>query len=101
MPPIDRGAAPERTRLSWRRTSLAGTVVVILLLRLAIFKENRTAAVAITAVVALSWVVLLVAIQRRVRALARPVALRSTGVLTLTATTGVAFAMLGVLLILL
>ena len=68
MPP---DSAPERTRLSWRRTTLAGTAVVILLVRLALLQDNRAVALATTALAALFWVVLLVMVQRRIRQLHR------------------------------
>jgi hypothetical protein len=69
MPP---DSAPERTRLSWRRTTLSGTAVLILLVRLALLHDNRALALSTTALGALCWVTLLVGVPRRIHALARP-----------------------------
>lgn len=93
----DRGASPERTRLSWRRTSLVATVVAILLGRMAA-QEGK--GIGVAALAALCWVALLVLIQRRVHTLARPVPLRSTAPLVLTALACLGFATLGVILVL-
>src|SRR5688572_24383862 len=68
MPP---DSAPERTRLSWRRTTLAGTATLILLIRLALLHDNRAVALTMSALGALCWVILLVMVQRRIRALGR------------------------------
>lgn len=67
MPPDD-SAAPERTRLAWRRTTLTATAVAMLLARLAL--QHRY--VVITALTGLCWVFLLVVIQRRIRGLKTP-----------------------------
>lgn len=66
MPPPD--SATERTRLSWRRTSLVATVVAILLVRLAL---HQGTGVGVVGIAALCWVGLLVVIQRRVNTLSR------------------------------
>ncbi|WP_117209304.1 DUF202 domain-containing protein [Allorhizocola rhizosphaerae] len=90
MPPPD--SAHERTRLSWRRTSLVATVVAILLVRLALH-EGR--GVGVIGVAALCWVGLLVVVQRRVNALTGPVGRE----IVLTAAACVAFGVLGVVLV--
>jgi uncharacterized membrane protein YidH (DUF202 family) len=103
MPPAsepavtDTGGAPERTRLSWRRTSLTATVAVILLLRLALEHHNRALAITVSALAALSWVTAIVFIQRRVRAL--PATLTSATPLVLTAVGCLCLGVLGVVLI--
>ncbi len=89
MPP---DSATERTRLSWRRTSLLATVVAVLLVRLAMHEGKGIGAVGVAA---LCWVGLLVVIQRRVNALDRPVG----RALVLTAAACVVFGVLGVVLV--
>lgn len=60
-------SARERTRLSWRRTSLAATGALALLVRLALLHPNRSTALTVTALGALGWVALLVTTHRRIR----------------------------------
>jgi hypothetical protein len=90
MPPPD--SPTERTRLSWRRTSLVATVVAILLLRLAL-REGQ--GIGVLGVAALCWVALIVIVQRRVNSLARP----AGRAIVLTAAACVAFGVLGVVLV--
>lgn len=102
MPPqsdqqTDPGVAPERTRLSWRRTSLSATVAAILLMRLALTHPNRALAITISALGALSWVALLVVVHRRVHAL--PATLTSALPLVLTTLGCLCLGVLGVVLI--
>jgi hypothetical protein len=61
--PAASGAARERTRLAWRRTVLAGTVVALLFLRLA----GPAAALAVPA-----WLAVLAVGQRRIGAVGHP-----------------------------
>ena len=96
-PPSDPGGAPERTRLSWRRTSLTATVSAILLLRLALEHPNRALAITVSALAALCWVTLLVLVQKRVRAL--PATLTSATPLILTTLGCLGLGVLGVVLI--
>ena len=93
----DRGVASERTRLSWRRTSLTATVAAILLLRLALQHQNRSVAIAVSAIAALGWVVLIVLVQRRLRAL--PATLASARPLVLITLACLGLGVLGVVLI--
>src|SRR5690349_18352425 len=93
----DPGVAPERTRLSWRRTSLTATVAAILLLRFALQHHNRALAITVSALAALLWVMLLVVVQRRVRSL--PATLTSAMPLILTTFACLCLGVLGVVLI--
>lgn len=94
---MDPGGAPERTRLSWRRTSLTATVSVILLLRFALQHHSHAVAITVSALTALLWVTLLVLIQRRVHAL--PATLASARPLILTTLGCLCLGVLGVVLI--
>jgi uncharacterized membrane protein YidH (DUF202 family) len=64
----DASAAPERTRLAWRRTTLSATAVAALMARLALQRQDF----AIIALTGLCWVFLLVVIQQRIVALKSP-----------------------------
>jgi len=97
MPQTDKSGSPERTRLSWRRTSLSITVAAILLLRLALYHPNKPLAITVSALTGLSWVLLLVLIQRRVRAL--PATLTSAAPLLLITLMCLCLGVLGVVLI--
>ncbi|WP_329387484.1 DUF202 domain-containing protein [Streptomyces sp. NBC_01351] len=66
----DSGLQPERTRLAWRRTTLAASVVAVLALRQAMRGGGTTAEVAGAAVIALVWLLFLWVAHRRIRALA-------------------------------
>ena len=71
--PVDRGAQAERTRLAWRRTALAMTVVALLTVRLAVH-AGITPGRAVSLIVACGvWVFFLIVAQRRIWSLARPV----------------------------
>lgn len=63
--PRDAGLQPERTRLAWRRTALAATVVALLAVRLAAL---RGAPVAIAGTVLL-WLAVLILSHRRITVL--------------------------------
>ncbi|WP_066950893.1 DUF202 domain-containing protein [Streptomyces lushanensis] len=81
VPDRDPGLQPERTRLAWRRTTLACTVVAVLAARQAIRGGGTAAASVAVAVVALVWLGFLAVAHRRVRALdtVRPRALPLSG----------------------
>ncbi|MER8096635.1 DUF202 domain-containing protein [Streptomyces goshikiensis] len=66
----DAGLQPERTRLAWRRTTLACSVVAVLALRQALRGSGSPSEVGGAAVIALLWVAFLWAAHRRIRELA-------------------------------
>ncbi|WP_404960940.1 DUF202 domain-containing protein [Streptomyces sp. 147326] len=66
----DAGLQPERTRLAWRRTTLASSVVAVLALRQALRGSGAPVEVAGAAVIALVWLLFLWVAHRRIRALA-------------------------------
>ncbi|MER5774916.1 DUF202 domain-containing protein [Streptomyces sp. NPDC002039] len=66
----DAGLQPERTRLAWRRTTLACSVTAVLALRQALRGSGSPVEVAGVAVIALLWLVFLGVAHRRIRALA-------------------------------
>jgi hypothetical protein len=96
MPP---DSAVERTRLSWRRTTLAGTAVMTLMIRLALLHDNRTVALATSALGALCWAALLIMVQRRIRSLGRP-GRPSRRILVVSSAACACFGVLGVVLVL-
>ncbi|WP_019544062.1 DUF202 domain-containing protein [Streptomyces sulphureus] len=67
----DPGAQPERTRLAWRRTTLAYAVALALGARTALEGDLSPTAATALACAALAWLALLLAAHRRTRALAR------------------------------
>ncbi|MFJ9647199.1 DUF202 domain-containing protein [Streptomyces sp. NPDC004244] len=73
----DAGLQPERTRLAWRRTTLACSVVAVLALRQALRGSGASTELAGAAVIALVWLLFLWVAHRRIRELAvvRPAAL--------------------------
>ncbi|MCX4525014.1 MULTISPECIES: DUF202 domain-containing protein [unclassified Streptomyces] len=97
----DAGLQPERTRLAWRRTTLACSVVAVLALRAALRGSGSPTEVGGAAVIALVWVAFLWAAHRRIRELAadRPPALAPRTSLAVVACT-VALAAFAVAVIL-
>lgn len=85
----DAGLQPERTRLAWRRTTLASAVVAVLALRQALRGSGRPLELAGAAVTALVWLAFLGVAHRRIRALAagRPPALPPRAALAVVACT--------------
>ncbi|MCK1799096.1 DUF202 domain-containing protein [Streptomyces sp. XM4193] len=74
----DPGAQPERTRLAWRRTTLAATVVVLLAVRHQLVASRGVLGWTAVAVGCAAWLGLLTAAHLRMRRLlcAAPVAAR-------------------------
>ncbi|WP_053691565.1 DUF202 domain-containing protein [Streptomyces sp. WM6372] len=66
----DAGLQPERTRLAWRRTTLACSVTAVLALRTALRGSGSPVEVVGAAVIALIWLAFLGIAHRRVRQLA-------------------------------
>ncbi|WNE95677.1 DUF202 domain-containing protein [Streptomyces luomodiensis] len=73
----DPGLQPERTRLAWRRTTLACAVAASLAGRQTLHGGADPAALVILALVVLAWLAFLVSAHRRIRAMnaSRPPAL--------------------------
>jgi len=75
MPDRDRGGAdhgdqPERTRLAWRRTTLATTAVMLLAVSRVALGDPQPRALTGAALIALGWLVVLGVAHRRIRSLA-------------------------------
>ncbi|AXK34040.1 DUF202 domain-containing protein [Streptomyces armeniacus] len=66
----DRGAQPERTRLAWRRTTLAFAVAAALGIRSVLDGAGGPPAYAVAALAALVWLAFLAVAHRRIRTLA-------------------------------
>ncbi|MFD7786255.1 DUF202 domain-containing protein [Streptomyces nojiriensis] len=66
----DAGLQPERTRLAWRRTTLASSVVAVLAVRQALRGTGAPVELAGMAAIALIWLAFLWVAHRRIRALA-------------------------------
>ncbi|MEU9403278.1 DUF202 domain-containing protein [Streptomyces sp. NPDC048242] len=74
----DRGLQPQRTRLAWRRTTLACTVVAVLAVRAALRADEPVAAALLCAVSCGLWLGFLRIAHHRIRVLStadRPAAL--------------------------
>ncbi|MEV2248621.1 DUF202 domain-containing protein [Streptomyces sp. NPDC049970] len=80
----DPGLQPERTRLAWRRTTLASTVVGLLAVRQALHDGTTPAGVLAVALSLLAWLGFLAVAHRRVTGMssARPVPLSPRHALT-------------------
>lgn len=90
------GRQPERTRLAWRRTALALTVVTVLTIRLALVGGSTGALLAVLAI--LGWGATLAVCWRRATGTG---AARSGGrTLPAVALATAGFALLGILLVL-
>lgn len=95
----DPGRQPERTRLAWRRTTLAVTVVALLAVRLALLGPTPTLRLLGTAAVLISWLAFLALSWYRITGMspARPAAPGRVVPLTTLAVLG--YAALGVALV--
>ncbi|MER5887596.1 DUF202 domain-containing protein [Streptomyces sp. NPDC001941] len=71
-PARDPGLQPERTRLAWRRTTLACTVAAVLAGRLALHDGPSPLGLLGTALGALAWLGFLAVAHRRIRLLDSP-----------------------------
>jgi len=67
------GLSAERTRLSWRRTTLAATAVALLAVSAAIVDRPTPLGLAAAALLAWAWLAILVIAHRRIGALGRGV----------------------------
>jgi Domain of unknown function (DUF202) len=93
------GLQAERTRLSWRRTTLAATAVALLAVTAGLMDRPTPVGLAAAALLALAWLAILIVAQRRIDALGRGVtatAGRWPAVLALLVT---AYALLSTVLI--
>ncbi|PWI08221.1 hypothetical protein DIZ27_23930 [Streptomyces sp. NWU339] len=66
----DPGLQPERTRLAWRRTTLACTVASVLAVRTALHSGVSAAGVVLCALCCACWLGFLLVAHRRIHALA-------------------------------
>ncbi|MEV6398773.1 DUF202 domain-containing protein [Streptomyces sp. NPDC051907] len=101
-PERDPGLQPERTRLAWRRTTLAFTVAAVLAARQVTGGDLSAAGFVAVACSTLVWLVFLRVAHRRVGALgaaARPAGLSARAALAATACT-IALAGFGVAIVL-
>jgi hypothetical protein len=93
----DVGLAAERTRLSWRRTTLSAAAVALLAAAHILGGHPTPTAVAAIAVMAIVWLVILAVAQRRISALGRRVTAGATPATVALLVTG--YAALGLLVI--
>lgn len=96
----DPGVQPERTRLAWRRTTLAATVAVLLFVRQAAVSGSGPAGHLAVAAAVSVWAVLLLAAHRRLRRLGgRQPAAPGLGTVWLATGCTLALSALGVVLL--
>ena len=94
------GASAERTRLAWRRTALASTVVVLLTIRLA-FRERFTVLGGLAVAAALLvWLAQMWFTQRRIHAIDRHEPTEVMHALPALSLTAIGFVFLAVVLVL-
>jgi uncharacterized membrane protein YidH (DUF202 family) len=94
------GASAERTRLAWRRTALASTVVVLLTVRLATRDRFTVLGALAVAAVLLVWLAQMLLTQRRIHAIDRHEPTEVMHALPGLSVTVIAFALLAVVLVL-
>ncbi|MBA2812365.1 DUF202 domain-containing protein [Streptomyces sp. KM273126] len=68
----DPGLQPERTRLAWRRTTLAGTVAAVLAAKTALHGGPTAVGLLVCALCGALWLCFLALAHLRIRALATP-----------------------------
>ncbi|MDG4767335.1 DUF202 domain-containing protein [Solwaraspora sp. WMMD406] len=96
--PSDPGLQPERTRLAWRRSALALTLVVLLAVRFAVERGGPAMIAGLLAVI--GWAGLIGYGYRRARGPHRPAAGQIGAEVPLLGLITAAYAVLGVILIL-
>ncbi|MFC8671025.1 DUF202 domain-containing protein [Streptomyces sp. NPDC057199] len=84
----DPGLQPERTRLAWRRTTLAGTVATVLAVKAALNNGTDAPGITVAALCCALWLGFLTVAHRRIRVLAEggkptPLTPRHAGAATL------------------
>lgn len=97
-PSPDPGLQPERTRLAWRRSALALTLVVLLTVRLAIDRGGPALLIGLLAVV--GWAALIGYGYRRATGSRRPAAGQISGEVPLLGLVTAGYAIVGAILIL-
>ncbi|MFF4834320.1 DUF202 domain-containing protein [Streptomyces sp. NPDC001315] len=71
-PERDPGLQPERTRLAWRRTTLASTVAAVLAVKTCLHRGPTAAGIIACALCCALWLTFLLVAHHRIRALANP-----------------------------
>lgn len=94
------GASAERTRLAWRRTALASTVVVLLTVRVATRDRFTVLGALVVAAALLVWLEQMWITQRRIHAIDRHEPTQFRRALPAVSLTVIAFSLLAVVLVL-